>query len=449
MLFVKRLTALDTAERDALQNQLDRERRERQQLLDAKAKLALAYNLAVAELNLVKDELSRLRSSGAQRLTRSGANEPADGGAGGIVGGFEFHRTVNFEGSHRCRCIDFDSHLQMYIIGVAKSRGGTGLRSHGLAKVSLLDAASRVDYIDGIHGDIIKSISCSAPGDELVLSTAFDRTLKLSSLASNSVLLSYPLGVPGWSCGFDPVDRSKVYVGLANGDVGVFDIRNTTRELHTLGLSRDFGCLPIHSLQVQMPSGEEGAASPDAATGLGAETAAASPARRIVFGNAATIGTVALYPDGRSQAISKKSLAAYGQCASVVFEGSRASHWLAYCRSSNTPQFLYGAWPSGDVARAFDCRARQTSTVRPSMLALTDRDTRYLIYPDGPSATITQIVRDAQSAVQTVLSTNDALPVLDTILSPIASSPAGADGDNKIMAGLLSERQLNLFLSSS
>jgi hypothetical protein len=54
-----------------------------------------------------------------------------------------------------------------------------------------------------------------------------DRTVKVTSLQTNSVVLTTPLDFPAWSCAWHPSDPNLFYCGLVNGRVCEYDARFT------------------------------------------------------------------------------------------------------------------------------------------------------------------------------------------------------------------------------
>jgi WD40 repeat protein len=361
-------------------------------------KLRLAYNLALAELNILKEELERGQSKKLQKEQFHLAD-------------IQFVRAISSDSANQFRGIDFDNYLEMFVVGSSKNTSSG--KNFGLAKVSWLDPG-RIDTINNLHGQLIKSIKCSPFGDSAVLTTAFDRTLKLSSLQTNGALLSYNLDSPGWSCCFDPEDRNNIFVGMGNGKVCMFDIRNTREAIWTHSTILINGDpLPVHSISVNVS--EKG--------------------RRIIAGN--ILGPISLHVDEQGQLDTHTAgTPAPGQCSSFI-SNQKTNSWIMSVRG-NTNQHIFGLYDdkSFDAKIQYNCEAAQTSMVRPSIL---DYEGKALIaYPDGPNTRVSLMSPVGEEMGQTALRTNFSFPVLDTILCRV---------NNKIITGLLSERQLNLFSS--
>lgn len=99
-----------------------------------------------------------------------------------------------------------------------------------------------------VHSKAIRDC-CFHPfvDDGILLSCGLDKTAKMTSVISNTVVQTYNLSNPVWSCVWNTDDRNFFYAGQANGNVMEFDIRNTSehvQELNTEGIRS-----PVVSLQ--------------------------------------------------------------------------------------------------------------------------------------------------------------------------------------------------------
>jgi E3 ubiquitin-protein ligase RFWD3 len=400
VLFVKRLVALDTSARDVLLRQLEDERIAKKRLQESETKLRLAYGLVSAEVNLLKEQLRMLQETGPnQQFSLSNAR---------------FVRAVNFDPKIQCRCIAFDPHLQLFVVGVNlwQNNGNNG-KGFGIAKVSILDA-SRLDYLHGLHEQFVKSLHCSPFADGLVLTTSFDRTLKLSSLNTNGTLLSYELCAPGWSCSFHPTDRNLLFAGMANGTVSMYDIRNTRNAEWTVAVTSKSGDpMPIHSLNV-------------CPTANGYCLALANLQSPII---------VDISSRGALERISYPTIPVSGQCSSLVHD-AKSGIWTAAMRGQIS-HHIYGTiseegwW---NATASYSCEHRQTSMVKSAALPIESQS--LFAVPDGSSTRLSLLNMLGECIESSELHTNSINPILDTILARV---------DKKIFAGLLSERQLSLF----
>ena len=132
-------------------------------------------------------------------------------------------------------------------------------------KYSTLDL-SHSEYLP-VHSGVIRDTVFSPQGDGLVLTASMDRTCKLTSVHSNSNVLtlamivnflqgffrcvsclfwcSYKTSGPVWACAWNEDNINYVYAGL-NGCVCVYDLRNTEESVSSLQIEGDRA--PVTSL---------------------------------------------------------------------------------------------------------------------------------------------------------------------------------------------------------
>lgn len=136
---------------------------------------------------------------------------------------------------------------------------------HGIQKISMVDNLNLETVVN--HSRAIRDIQCSPSG--LCLTTALDSTAKITSLKDNCVVqryeietnvqmrpsislfysfISYNLTAPGWCCSWDEVDENRLYCGLIDDSVMVFDVRNTRQHIYHLKNHELTKKKPIHSI---------------------------------------------------------------------------------------------------------------------------------------------------------------------------------------------------------
>ena len=124
------------------------------------------------------------------------------------------------------RVMAFDSHHQSLVL--SKSSGNRLFPGHGVMKVSL--ESTSVEYFN-IHDKPIRDIKFSPFEDGIILTASMDKTLRLSSTRSNSVVHKFQCVVPVWSVAWSQTDENIVYAGLQNGTLVGYDIRTSGRVL--------------------------------------------------------------------------------------------------------------------------------------------------------------------------------------------------------------------------
>jgi hypothetical protein len=117
---------------------------------------------------------------------------------------------------------------------------------YGIITLNMLDMHQ--SPIIPIHNGLVRDIKYS---NGYLLSTSMDKTLKLTSTVTQESVISIPLKVPGWSCCFNETNTNKVYCGLADSSIVVYDIRNTRAYESLLCSPETLSKTPIHSMFVK------------------------------------------------------------------------------------------------------------------------------------------------------------------------------------------------------
>lgn len=117
--------------------------------------------------------------------------------------------------------------------------------THDILKIDLtnIDQSEKISA----HSSLIKDVQFSDNNDNLILSTSMDKTLKLISGKTNKVEQTMSLPLPGWSCSFNSVDPTKVYCGLGNSSILIYDARYPSQIFQKLESPHVYKT-PIHSL---------------------------------------------------------------------------------------------------------------------------------------------------------------------------------------------------------
>lgn len=389
---------MDNSEKEVLIKQLEEERSLRKKCQERENKLQVAYNYALAELCTLKEKLLTLERDPPSPPTFSPSS-------------LQYIGSTLFENECQCRGLAFDSYQGMFAVGTC--RNITGNKSFGISKVSLLDY-SRVEYLS-LHEQLVKDISCSPYHDGLLLSTSFDKTLRLSSSQSNTLLLSYKLDTPGWSCDFDRLDRNIIYVGQADGLVSVFDIRNTKGALQRISLGDDaFTVKPIHSLFAQNDDG-----------------------RRIIY--AANIeGLIRSELNATCQEeLNCQQLKRPNSSLTVERNGGD----LILSTRGNHPQHSIWTFKSSQFHCKYSWTGRyaQSSIIRTALTRHSDNSLCLAIIPDGNKAILSNFDDANRYEERSVEVGPASVNIFNCVTAELKS--------NKMVVGLLTERQLGLYCS--
>ncbi|XP_037427031.1 E3 ubiquitin-protein ligase RFWD3-like [Triticum dicoccoides] len=150
---------------------------------------------------------------------------------------FVLLKELSFDGA---RVMGIDACNQI-ILASGKAPGVGG--EHVLRKISMLSSHEARTIQLPPDTKVVKDI-CILPGGS-ALFASLGRRLSLFSMTTNSVVLQCNLPVPAWSCSAHDSDSRRVYAGLQDGRVLVFDTRQHSRPLHSMaGLSKHL----VHTL---------------------------------------------------------------------------------------------------------------------------------------------------------------------------------------------------------
>ncbi|XP_033638921.1 E3 ubiquitin-protein ligase RFWD3-like [Asterias rubens] len=235
----KSLKTLDTTERDRALEDLKKEKEVRRKAEIEMAQANLRYRLAVEEMNRLKGQLKsqedRIRSSSSQSSSsikpQSSTSQRIDG-MNPARGQYVLDKTIQISQSGNCRVMSFDSFNNALVVSMPSPN--QLFPGFGVKKVSATD--HRCTQYVPIHTSVIRSLTFNGRNDGLMLTGSTDKTLKMTSLVSNTVVQTYKTEAPVWSCTWNTSDVNYVYAGLQNGSILVYDTRQTASEVHKLSL---------------------------------------------------------------------------------------------------------------------------------------------------------------------------------------------------------------------
>nr|XP_022328397.1 E3 ubiquitin-protein ligase RFWD3-like isoform X1 [Crassostrea virginica] len=245
VLYAKSLKAVDTTERDRALQDLEKEREVRRKIEMEAAQCRLQYQLAIEECNRLKTELDKVKRQ--LQSTRSDSSSGAvvsQSQARDFNGHFVLDKTIKIWEAGNCRVMSYTPSLATLVVSQPSS--SPLFPGFGFKKISCMDFKTS-QYLT-VHNKAIRDC-CFHPfvDDGILLSCGLDKTAKMTSVISNTVVQTYNLANPVWSCIWNTDDRNFFYAGQANGNVVEFDIRNTSehvQELNTEGIRS-----PVVSLQ--------------------------------------------------------------------------------------------------------------------------------------------------------------------------------------------------------
>ncbi|NWT08907.1 RFWD3 ligase, partial [Vireo altiloquus] len=238
ILYARTLKALDTSEQERMRSSLEKE-----QMLRRQAELESAQSRL--QLQVLTDECSKLRKQ-VQELKAlvsqynvSASQQPGSSRTclPGSLPSSQSQRKYHLEKvflvsqTGNCRVMAYCDSLSCLVVS-QPSPQSTFIPGCGVKMMSLANLKSS-QYVP-IHSKQIRGLAFGTRADGLLLSAALDSTLKLTSLATNTVVQTYNAGRPVWSCCWCLDDTNYVYAGLVNGSIMIYDLRDTNSHVQEL-----------------------------------------------------------------------------------------------------------------------------------------------------------------------------------------------------------------------
>ncbi|XP_062355949.1 E3 ubiquitin-protein ligase RFWD3 [Cinclus cinclus] len=238
VLYARTLKALDTSEQERMRSSLEKE-----QMLRRQAELESAQSRL--QLQVLTDECSKLRKqvqelkalvaqynvSTSQQAGSSRTCLPGSLPSSQSQRKYHLEKVFLVSQTGNCRVMAYCDSLSCLVVS-QPSPQSTFIPGCGVKMMSLANLKSS-QYIP-IHSKQIRSLAFGTRADGLLLSAALDSTLKLTSLATNTVVQTYNAGRPVWSCCWCLDDTNYVYAGLVNGSIMIYDLRDTNSHVQEL-----------------------------------------------------------------------------------------------------------------------------------------------------------------------------------------------------------------------
>lgn len=242
VLYAKSLKVLDTSERDRVLNDLDKEREARRRLELEHAQTKLKYELKAQLVVKLQKELEMLRTltpgiSGSQGINLSQSAGSSTQRKFKLI----LHSGVDIIKDGGCRVMAYNEWLNMMVISMPSQVAM--FPGYGVKKLNILDMKPE-RYVP-IHQKQIRDLSFNPAKNDLLLSVAMDKMVKLTNICSNSPVGSFTAEVPLWSCCWNADEANQFFVGTATGSVVQYDTRNTTGPVRTINVA---GSGPVVSM---------------------------------------------------------------------------------------------------------------------------------------------------------------------------------------------------------
>ncbi|XP_040471103.1 E3 ubiquitin-protein ligase RFWD3 isoform X1 [Falco naumanni] len=238
ILYACNLKVLDTSEQERMKSSLAKE-----QMLRRQAELESAQSRL--QLQVLTDECSKLRKqvqelkalvtqhnvSASQQPGSSCICLPSSLPSSQSQRKYHLEKVFVVSQTGNCRVMAYCDSLSCLVVS-QPSPQSTFIPGCGVKMMSVANLKSS-QYIP-IHTKQIRGLAFGNRADGLLLSAALDNTLKLTSLATNTVVQTYNTGRPVWSCCWCLDDTNYIYAGLVNGSIMVYDLRDTNSHVQEL-----------------------------------------------------------------------------------------------------------------------------------------------------------------------------------------------------------------------
>ncbi|VDD80907.1 unnamed protein product [Mesocestoides corti] len=224
VLFCKKITAVDTTDRDRALHDLEVERKLRKKAELELSECKFKLQLASCDAEQLRAELTDLRTivAGFKSVARSSVSTTESkklGEGNSDVGGYGLEKCISMSAVH--------------------SGEMRPLKYIHLHPQPIRDLAFHPDQQDAI-----------------VASASLDKSLKLTSLLVDQVVQTYSCPAPVWSCCWASPSPNYLFAGCANGTVLLFDIRVTSREVSVISICESSSA-PVTALQYIPPEHEK------------------------------------------------------------------------------------------------------------------------------------------------------------------------------------------------
>uniref|UniRef100_A0A8C3JAL3 RING-type E3 ubiquitin transferase n=1 Tax=Calidris pygmaea TaxID=425635 RepID=A0A8C3JAL3_9CHAR len=238
ILYARTLKALDTSEQERMKSSLEKEQLLRKQAELESAQSRLQLQVLTDECSKLRKQVQELKALVAQHNV-SASQQPGSSRTflPGSIPSSQSQRKYHLEKvfvvsqTGNCRVMAYCDSLSCLVVS-QPSPQSTFIPGCGVKMMSVANLKSS-QYIP-IHSKQIRGLAFGRRADGLLLSAALDNTLKLTSLATNTVVQTYNTGRPVWSCCWCLDDTNYIYAGLVNGSIMIYDLRDTNSHVQEL-----------------------------------------------------------------------------------------------------------------------------------------------------------------------------------------------------------------------
>ncbi|KAM4601936.1 E3 ubiquitin-protein ligase rfwd3.S [Polymixia lowei] len=241
MLYARKLRALDNSEQESMKKSLELEQSLRRKAELESAQCRLQLQVMTDQCGKLQRQLQELKTLMAQTCRSSSSSSSSSLGTSGLslsqrpdgsrTSQYTFSKALLVSQAGGCRVLSYCQPLTCLLASQLSPHSNL-VPGFGVRKVSVVNMKA-CQYVP-IHVKQIRGLAFNRQDDALMLSAALDKTIKLTSLMTNTVVQTYNTGKPVWSCCWCLDNSNYVYAGLNNGSVLVYDTRGTSTHVQEL-----------------------------------------------------------------------------------------------------------------------------------------------------------------------------------------------------------------------
>ncbi|KAM6324886.1 E3 ubiquitin-protein ligase RFWD3 isoform 1-T1 [Podargus strigoides] len=238
ILYARTLKVLDTSEQERMKSSLEKEQMLRRQAELESAQSRLQLQVLTDKYGRLCKQVQELKALAAQQdwsaFQQPGSSRtrlPVSLPSSQSQRKYLLEKVFVVSQTGNCRVMAYCDLLSCLVVS-QPSPQSTFIPGCGVKMMSVANLKSS-QYIP-IHSKQIRGLAFGSRADGLLLSAALDTTVKLTSLATNTVVQTYNTGRPVWSCCWCLDDTNYIYAGLVNGSIMIYDLRFTSSHVQEL-----------------------------------------------------------------------------------------------------------------------------------------------------------------------------------------------------------------------
>lgn len=221
-LFVNKVIAMDSIERQQLKEALDAERISRAKAQQTASSLQTQLKASEMRLSLLKAEYDALQASvQSGQSSKASGTKPYQSPFHSIasITGINIRTQKSIPSLIKSRVVEYVQ-AERWILASTQPRSSA---QFGLRRFSAVDPSAFSDEFDLGHSESVRDMRISPSDSKILLTTSTDRSIRLTNLQSkNCVLAITQQPTAFWACCWDEIRPNYCYCGTQTGGILVF-----------------------------------------------------------------------------------------------------------------------------------------------------------------------------------------------------------------------------------